>query len=101
MLPSTHALGLDPGRLDTALTAACRAPSLHNSQPWRFRVGPDVIELWADPERVLPAADPEGREQQMACGAALLTLRLALRAALDEGAWLHVVDDPTERVQVA
>jgi len=168
MLPDTHALGLDPGRLGTALTAACRAPSLHNSQPWRFRVGPDVIELWADPERVLPAADPEGREQRMACGAALLTLRLALRgfgvrptvtvlpdrarpdliaevrrggerppspeelrllaavprrhtnrrpfadapvtageltalqrAALDEGAWLHVVDDPTERVQVA
>ena len=31
MLPDTHALGLDPGRLDTALTAACRAPSLHNS----------------------------------------------------------------------
>jgi len=79
MLPDTHALGLDPGRLGTALTAACRAPSLHNSQPWRFRVGPDVIELWADPERVLPAADPEGREQRMACGAALLTLRLALR----------------------
>jgi hypothetical protein len=79
MLPDTRALGLDPGRLGTALTAACRAPSLHNSQPWRFRVGPDVIELWADPERVLAAADPEGREQRMACGAALLTLRLALR----------------------
>ena len=43
MLPDTRALGLDPGRLGTALTAACRAPSLHNSQPWRFRVGPDVI----------------------------------------------------------
>jgi hypothetical protein len=51
---------------------------LHNSQPWRFRVRPQVIELWADPERRLPAADPTGREHRVACGAALFNLRLAL-----------------------
>ena len=32
------------------ITAAARAPSVHNTQPWRFRVGPDVVELWTDPE---------------------------------------------------
>jgi len=41
-------------------------------------VRPKVIELWADPERRPPAADPVGREHRVACGAALFNLRLAL-----------------------
>src|SRR6185436_5012412 len=73
------ALGLSPDQVASLLTAASRAPSLHNSQPWRFHVRPQVIELWADPERRLPAADPTGREQRLACGAALYNLRLALQ----------------------
>ena len=75
-VPAT--LGLTSDQVASLLTAAGRAPSLHNSQPWRFRVRPQVIELWADPERRLPAADPTGREQRLACGAALFNLRLAL-----------------------
>jgi hypothetical protein len=62
------------------LTAATAAPSLHNSQPWRLRRTPSAIELYADPTRNLPAADPDHREMLLACGAALLNLRLALRA---------------------
>jgi len=127
-----------------------------------------VIELWADPERRLPAADPTGREHRVACGAALFNLRLALhgrdirplvtlhadgdhpdllasvrfgghrpptpllrqllaavprrhtnrlpftdepvttgeraalcKAAMEEGAWLHMVEDDRERGQLA
>jgi hypothetical protein len=158
------ALGLSSDAIEGLLATAGRAPSLHNSQPWRFHVEPDLIELWNDPERRLPAADPTGREQRLACGAALYNLRLALhghgvrplvtvepdpqvpdllacirygghkpptpaqlrllaaiphrhtnrrpfadepvdtrelaalrRAALEEGAWLHIVDDPQQR----
>lgn len=58
--------------------AAGRAPSLHNTQPWRLRVRPDVVELWLDPARVLPVADPAGRQAQLGLGAATFTLRLAL-----------------------
>ncbi|MEJ3653281.1 nitroreductase [Actinomycetes bacterium KLBMP 9759] len=72
------ALGLDAEQVADLLATAGRAPSLHNSQPWRFRVTSEVIELHADPGRRLPAADPAGREQRLACGAALFNLRLAL-----------------------
>ncbi|PRX45201.1 nitroreductase family protein [Prauserella shujinwangii] len=77
-----------PGVVDAALRAAIRAPSPHNTQPWRFRTGPDRIELWLDESRVLGVCDPDAREATLACGAALLNLRLALAA--HERA--HVVD---------
>ncbi|MEJ8279058.1 Acg family FMN-binding oxidoreductase [Pseudonocardia spirodelae] len=74
----TGALGLDAGRTAEVLATATRAPSLHNSQPWRFRLHPDRIELLADRERRPAVADPTGREMRIGCGAALFTLRLAL-----------------------
>ena len=72
------ALGLSPEDTHAILDAAILAPSVHNSQPWRFRLDADSIELLADPARRLPAADPDDRELRLACGAALLNLRLAL-----------------------
>jgi len=61
-----------------AVATATRAPSMHNTQPWRFRVSPEAIEVHVDPERVLPVADPTWRAARLACGAALFNLRLAL-----------------------
>jgi len=60
---------------------AARAPSVHNTQPWAFRVvdGP-AIELRADLARRLPVEDPNGREMHLSCGAALFGLRLACRS---------------------
>lgn len=74
------ALGLSGEHVAELLAAAGRAPSLHNSQPWSFRVLPHVLELHADPSRRVPVADPDDRELRIACGAALFTLRLALQA---------------------
>jgi nitroreductase len=61
------------------LTAAAAAPSMHNTQPWRFRVRHDshTIELYADPQRTLQYGDPAGRAVHIGCGAALFNLRLA------------------------
>jgi nitroreductase len=67
------------GHAGFLITAAARAPSVHNTQPWRFRVGPDAVELWTDPRRKL-RADPSGREMLISCGAALFGLRLAVRS---------------------
>lgn len=70
-----------------AVGQAVLAPSLLNSQPWRFRVAVDRregtarLELYLDRQRAVPHLDPTGREGVLACGAALLNLVLALRAA--------------------
>jgi hypothetical protein len=51
---------------------ACLAPSVHNSQPWRWRLSdPDTVELWADRGRQLLETDPRGRNLALSCGAAL------------------------------
>jgi nitroreductase len=67
-------------RLDFVVGAAARAVSVHNTQPWRFRVVDDRLELLADRERQLTATDPRGREMLLSCGAALYNARLAIRA---------------------
>lgn len=67
------------GHAGFLITTATRAPSVHNTQPWRFRTGPDAVELWSDPRRKL-RTDPSGREMLISCGAALFGLRLAVRS---------------------
>lgn len=73
------ALGLSTQESLSVLRTSSLAPSVHNSQPWRFRLLPDRIELHADLDRALPATDPESRELRLSCGAALYNLRLALK----------------------
>ncbi|HWE87985.1 MAG TPA: hypothetical protein VG317_00815 [Pseudonocardiaceae bacterium] len=64
----------------SVLASAGHAPSAHNSQPWRFRCTTRAIELYADLDRALPITDPDQQELLIACGAAVLNLRLAIRA---------------------
>jgi hypothetical protein len=67
------------GQAEYLIGVAGRAPSLHNTQPWRFMVSGDAIELRADASRQL-LVDPDGREMIISCGAALYGLRLAVRS---------------------
>lgn len=64
-----------------AIRLACRAPSLHNSQPWRWIVGEEKVDLFVDHERVLRSADRSAREALISCGAALGHFRIAMAAA--------------------
>jgi nitroreductase len=72
---------LDRTTARAVIALANRAPSVHNSQPWRWRIAPSSIHLFAEPGRALPATDPEGRDLRVSCGAALHHLRVALLAA--------------------
>ncbi len=64
-----------------AVMLACRAPSLHNSQPWRWVAEGATLQLWADHCRAMTATDHTGRELMLSCGAVLDHLRVAMAAA--------------------
>jgi hypothetical protein len=59
------------------LSLACRAPSVHNSQPWRWRAEGNRVDLFADYRRQLVYADPSRRDLMISCGAALHHLQVA------------------------
>ena len=67
-----------PADLAEAVERALRAPSVHNTQPWLWRINPRVIELHADWTRHLAATDPDRRDVLLSCGAALHHLQVAL-----------------------
>ncbi|MGH3740082.1 MAG: nitroreductase [Micromonosporaceae bacterium] len=67
--------------LATAALLALNAPSVHNTQPWHWRVGTEAIELRTDERWRLSTADPDQRLLVLSCGAALHQVRVALRAA--------------------
>ncbi len=66
-------------RIRFCLRYAVLAPSSHNTQPWRFRIGDRTVDVLADHHRTLGVADPDGRERTISCGAALHHLCLAAR----------------------
>src|SRR5690242_14779784 len=75
-----------------AATLACRAPSVANSQPWRWRIHRDTLELRVDPLRQLAITDPDGQMMVVSCGAALHHAAVALAALGVEAELEHIVD---------
>ena len=87
-------------RLEALVRYAVLAPSTHNTQPWRFRVRQDALEVFADRSRSLPVADPDDRELTISCGAARAVARLA-PLARQFGTALATSNDPALRTRVA
>ena len=71
---------VDAGVIQNAVQLACRAPSLHNSQPWLWVADGDRLDLFLEPTRAVHN-DRSGREALMSCGAVLDHLRVAMAAA--------------------
>lgn len=68
------------GILRRIVESAATAPSIHNTQPWRFTViSDDLLEVHADPDRALWVSDPRARALYLSCGAALFNIKTAIR----------------------
>lgn len=96
-MPTTQ---LHTRSITDAVALACRAPSLHNSQPWRWVVTGQGVDLYADPSRMIRATDSTGREALISCGAVLDHFRVAMTAA----GWdtvVHRLPDPADPLHVA
>ena len=90
----------DRETIHTVLALATRAPSVHNSQPWRWRVGSRSLQLYADTTRHLPTTDPDRRDLVLSCGASLHHCVVAL-AALGWQAKVHRFPNPDEPEHLA
>jgi nitroreductase len=67
--------------LRRAAIQARLAPSVHNTQPWRFVLTGDALEIHADPKRQLAVLDRTGRQLVISCGCAVFNARVALAAS--------------------
>jgi len=86
--------------LTEAVEEALQAPSVHNTQPWKWRIRPDGVELHADEDRYLDVTDPDHRDLVLSCGAALHHLQATLAA---RGLAVNVrrLPDPEDRNHLA
>ncbi|MVU78342.1 hypothetical protein GPX89_13940 [Nocardia sp. ET3-3] len=83
MTTSEHDTALtipDDETLRAAVRLAARAPSVHNTQPWRWVFDGARLHLYGDNGLRLYATDPHGRQWAMSCGAALHHMRVAFAA---------------------
>ena len=75
------------------VAAATRAPSIHNTQPWRFRASGDRLDVFLDRERALPVLDPTARQQIISCGISVEFAVVALAAQGRSAEVLLLPDD--------
>ena len=71
---------VDTEVIENAVQLACRAPSLHNSQPWRWQYRQGRLHLFLDAGRVMNS-DQSARQALISCGALLDHFRVAITAA--------------------
>ncbi|MGM0907213.1 MAG: Acg family FMN-binding oxidoreductase [Pseudomonadota bacterium] len=80
-------------QIKSLLSYAILAPSSHNTQPWRIEINDNVVSMFADRTRALPANDPDDRELTISCGCALMNLRSAA-AHEGVGVTIDITPDP-------
>jgi hypothetical protein len=91
----SHPVDDPPDPLTEAAVFAGQAPSIHNTQPWLWRLGDDVVDLRLQHARVLRSSDPQARLAVLSCGAALHHARIHL-AARGWRVIVHRLADPAD-----
>ncbi|WP_199256002.1 nitroreductase family protein [Mycolicibacterium mengxianglii] len=87
--------GLGEGTARAALELANQAPSVHNPPPWRWRVAPRGVQLYAEAGLHSVHTDPDDRDLLVSCGVALHHCVIAF-AAHGWRAVVHRLPDPQE-----
>jgi hypothetical protein len=64
-------------KISFLLQYAIMAPSTHNTQPWLFSIHNNICDVFYDDKRILPEADPNGRDFFISLGAAIENFRIA------------------------
>src|SRR3954462_437815 len=92
-------MDFDIDTLRTVTQFAGLAPSVHNTQPWRFvAAGGHTLEVRADAARMLSYLDPTSRQLHISCGLAVEFARLAIRSlGHDAVVRLRPGEDPKRR----
>ncbi|HEY9076149.1 MAG TPA: hypothetical protein VIO61_06375 [Anaerolineaceae bacterium] len=70
-----------PASLRSLVQAATLAANGHNTQPWKFSLGTNAIEIHPDYSRRLKVVDPHDRELWISLGCALENMLVSARAA--------------------
>jgi hypothetical protein len=78
MTTTTHAIHETFRR---SVVRATLAPSIHNTQPWRFVLRSGVLDVYADRSRQLLVLDPTGRQLHLSVGCAVFNARVSLAAS--------------------
>ncbi len=102
--PDVARSGTAADTLRYAASRALLAPSVHNSQPWRFVLTDDSLEIYADSSRQLSVLDPFGRQLMISCGCALFNARAAVAASGYEPAVQRLPGtgtDPVARIRLS
>lgn len=88
-------------QVEFLLRYAVLAPSGHNTQPWSFRITKTSVEVFADPSRRLPIADPHNREHLMSVGAAITNFRVAAaHFGFDSRVCHHTGEGPVATIEL-
>jgi hypothetical protein len=69
--------------VDRVVAAGVLATNPHNTQPWRFAVSGDVIDLHSDPGRRMPVNDASAREHFAGLGCAIENMVVAAGGAAE------------------
>ncbi len=66
-----------PHQFEHLIKFAILAPSTHNTQPWRFAIRDEGVDVFCDQSRWLRSIDPDKRELMISVGCAVEALALA------------------------
>jgi len=87
--------GPDVDTVRAAIELAVRAPSVRNSQPWRWARTEKSLQLYTGRDRQVRETDPNGCDLLLSCGAVLDHLRVAF-ASMGWRTWVRRLPDFAE-----